>query len=148
MKKKIKLKDLTPEQWDNYVDRCKMTCYKCAFNVSSCRLSECKGSWVNNKDMFSDKFLDQEIEIDVPDVLTESEREYLSNIIKPFRYRVFGIQKVIGSGYCDISYISIVVDSISALKNRETIDLPFFQKDNLYKGMKKNCLYTLEELGL
>lgn len=146
MKKLIKLKDLTPDQWDNYVDRCKMTCYKCAFNVSSCRLSECKGSWVNNKDMFSDKFLNQELEIDVPDVLTEREKEYLSNIIKPFRDKVFGIQKIVGSD--NVGYISIEVNSISSLRMSENIDLPIFPTDTMYENMRENHLYNLKELGL
>ena len=146
MKKKIKLKDMTTEQWDNYVNRCKLTCDKCVFEIANCRLSECKGSWLNNKDMYSDKFLDQEVEIEVPDILTKEEKEYLSFIIKPFRDRVTGIQKVVGSG--NVGYISINVDSISSLRMSENIDLPIFPTDTMYENMRENHLYNLKELGL
>ena len=63
--KKVKLRDLTPEQFKNWY---KNTCYKheceecifyrvpCAYDTINC--------WVRNKDLYSDKFLDQEIEIE------------------------------------------------------------------------------------
>lgn len=31
---------------------------------------------------------------------------------------------------------------------KECINLPFFRKDEMYKGMEANKEYTLEELGL
>lgn len=70
MKMKIKLRDITPEQWDRFeADVCgndvKCDGIHCPFRYASCGKSSDKDSWVNNKDMFSDKFLDQEIEIEV-----------------------------------------------------------------------------------
>ena len=78
------------------------------------------------------------------DILNEAEKEYLSNIIKPFRDRVFCIEKV---GFDNFNCISIVVDSNLTSTERKTINLPIFQKD-MYKNMKENHLYTLKELGL
>ena len=72
------------------------------------------------------------------DILTEKEKAYLSAVIKPFKNEVLNIQKK--SNYYE--WISIV------MKNNETISLPFFEKETMYKGMEKNRKYTLEELGL
>lgn len=144
MMKKIKLKDLTKEQWNDYLDKCKMTCDKCVCENASCQHSECKGSWFNNKDMFSDKFLNQEIEIEVSDILTNEEKEYLSAVIKPFRNRVSCIKKV---QFHDKYFISIKVFSIFNLTQIECIDFPVFITD-IYKGMEGGKCYTLEELGL
>ena len=63
--KKKKLKDLTPEEFDkwqrkncDYID-----CRKCIFTNVICYGSSEKESWIHHKDLYSDKFLDQEIEV-------------------------------------------------------------------------------------
>ena len=76
------------------------------------------------------------------DILNEAEKEYLSNIIKQFRDKVFCIVKEI---YDDVWFISIVVDFNKS--KRKTINVPLFRND-MYKNMKENHLYTLKELGL
>ena len=76
------------------------------------------------------------------DILNEAEKEYLSNIIKKFRDKVFCIVK---ERYDDVWFISIVVDFNKS--KRKTINVPLFIND-MYKNMKENHLYTLEELGL
>ena len=62
--KKVKLRDLTEEQFMKYcdsftwTDKSEKNCFKCIFyNVS------CWNDWIKHKDLYSDKFLDQEIEI-------------------------------------------------------------------------------------
>lgn len=73
------------------------------------------------------------------EILNEAEKEYLSAVIRPFKDRVVSITKVsLVDGYY---FISI------ALEN-ETIDLPNFEKDTMYKGMELDKEYTLEELDL
>lgn len=72
MKKKIKLRDVTPEQYDAWLEEHKCEngvnhCSDCMFKNVDCLESSCSHSWVNNKDLYSDKFLNQEIEIDVED---------------------------------------------------------------------------------
>ena len=66
-KKKKKLRDLTPEEYEkwsqkNCYGRC--NCDKCIFNKVKCNGSSLNRSWVDNKDLYSDKFLDQEIEVE------------------------------------------------------------------------------------
>lgn len=145
MKKKIKLRDMTKEQWDDYINKClSRSCSDCIFEPVNCRGSENKRSWFNNQDLYSNKFLDQEIEIEVPDILDEVEKEYLSNVIKPFKNKIIYIKKL------DLSNkYSIVIDIYSkfTFSEIEHINLPCFQ-NNMYKGMELNKSYTLEELGL
>lgn len=146
MKRKIKLRDMTKEQWDNFLHKCHMTCSKCPFNQARCLKSENERSWFNNKDMFSDKYLNQEVEIETPDILDEAEKEYLSNVIKPFRDRVILISKyfyVLDNAYS----IEIYIKSAMGIFKSENIKLPLFQNE-MYKGMENNKSYTLEELGL
>lgn len=77
-------------------------------------------------------------------ILTKEEKEYLSNIIKPFRHRVISIAKI---GYNDRYFISIRIQSKFTLSKIELTNLPIFQ-NNMYKGMKSNKDYTLDELDL
>ena len=64
-KKKIKLKDLTLEQYKKWEDKncLNMDCKDCNFYKVSCddRKDDC---WINNKDLYNEKFLNQEIEIE------------------------------------------------------------------------------------
>ena len=73
------------------------------------------------------------------EILDEQEREYLSSVIRPFRHKVKYIVKFDCSPE---EYISIW------LLYDEVIDLPFFKKGTMYKGMEKDKKYTLEELSL
>ena len=62
--KKKKLRDLTPEEWDKWHRKNCGNCNKCIFNNVICEKSSENWSWVNNKDLYSDKFLDQEVEVE------------------------------------------------------------------------------------
>ena len=96
--------------------------------------------------MFSDKFLNQEIEIEGPDILDEQEKKYLRAVIKPFRDRVISISKyfyVFDNAYA----IDIYVMSSVGIFEKEIIRLPLFRNE-MYKGMAKNKVYTLEDLDL
>lgn len=74
-------------------------------------------------------------------ILDEEEREYLSAIIKPFRYRISFITKCEHISY-DEQYLLIGYDKGMAFY------LPDFVKNSMYKGMELNKEYTLEELGI
>ena len=79
-----------------------------------------------------------------PQILDDAEREYLSAVIKPFRDRVKHICRVwyiTSSSEYQRIYITLSDDSYN-------IDLPFFKKETMYKGMKIGKAYTLEEQGL
>ena len=72
-------------------------------------------------------------------VLDEVERKYLSDVIKPFGHRVsYIVKRMNGSGY----YIAII------LNNFDVMNLPYFTRNTMYKGMEVNKEYSLEELGL
>lgn len=71
-------------------------------------------------------------------ILDETEKRYLSNVIKPFRDKVKAIEKVSYSR----EFIKIYI------KEDEPTILPYFEKGTMYKGMKENKEYTLKELGL
>ena len=62
--KKKKLRDLTEKELDKWVNKnCNNTpCDKCIFRNVYCMSDN--GCWIHNKDLYSDKFLDQEIEVD------------------------------------------------------------------------------------
>lgn len=77
---------------------------------------------------------------EVKDILTAKEKEYLSNIIKPFRDKVENIKKY----DCAIGIESIVI----LIKNSIPIYLPNFEKDTMYRNMEIYKSYTLEELEL
>ena len=77
-------------------------------------------------------------------ILNEEEKEYLSNVIKPFKNRVCYIIKgdVLLLSYKE-EYIQICVNS-----HNHYINLPTFVKGSMYKNMKSWYKYTVEELDL
>ena len=74
------------------------------------------------------------------EILDEVEKRYLRNVIRPFRDRVKAISLVTygSKRYC---YINI------ELKD-ENIYLPDFEINTMYKGMKPEKDYGLDELGI
>ena len=77
-------------------------------------------------------------------ILDDVERKYLSAIIKPYKNKVTGITKVKDEYKENMRYIRIKVMSVGT----EYINLPWFEENTMYKGMKENKEYTLKELGL
>ena len=71
-------------------------------------------------------------------ILDEAEKRYLKGVIRPFRNKVEYIEKV--DVACE-EYIHIQL-------NKDWAFLPHFRTGTMYKGMKPNHGYTLEELGL
>lgn len=73
------------------------------------------------------------------EILDEGEKEYLSNVIRPFKNRVKTISKQRAiDGDC---YILIDLGN-------DDFALPYFKKNKMYCGMEDFKEYTLEELGL
>lgn len=77
-------------------------------------------------------------------ILEDGERKYLSAIIKPFKNNVIGITKVEDDYEKGKYYIRIIVRK----HGKEYINLPWFDENTMYKGMKENKEYTVKELGL
>ena len=73
-------------------------------------------------------------------ILDDTEKRYLSGIIRPFKKMVVFIKKTCNC--VGFKWIEIAVEG-----NR-TITFPGFKNDEMYKGMKLEKEYTIEELGL
>lgn len=83
----------------------------------------------------------------VPDpVLTNSEKAYLEDVIRPWKSKVQSIYK---DEDLDLSmqFISIVI-IYEKLVGSSYIALPLFEKETMYKGMEQGLCYSLKELGL
>ena len=78
-------------------------------------------------------------------ILTDTEKDYLSAVIKPFRNRIISIRKY---RFNQDEYIGIYVKYYAETDENEMITLPVFKEGTIYKGMELNKDYTLEELGL
>ena len=72
--------------------------------------------------------------------LDKKEVKYLEAVLKPFKDKVESIRKS-ASGFGD-EFIII------NFKEQSGMFFPFFTKGSMYKGMKVDKEYTLEELGL
>ncbi len=73
-------------------------------------------------------------------ILDKEEKAYLEAVLKPFKGRIKFLIK--GKTVIDKNeFIIIKLDT-------EAISLPFFEASTMYKGMRINKKYTLEELGL
>ena len=77
------------------------------------------------------------------EILTEKEKEYITNIIKPFSNKIKEIRK----DCCEDKYEYLI---ISYIDESEICSLlfPYFEKGKYYKNMELSKKYTLEELGL
>lgn len=73
-------------------------------------------------------------------ILDDEEKEYLKNVIKPFKSRVSDIVK--RKYNSEENYIVIHINGMS------TIYFPNFKEGTMYKNMEVNKEYTLKELGL
>lgn len=80
-----------------------------------------------------------------PQILDDTEKRYLSAVIKPFRNKVKYITKVSAEELCDSSDYYLMIGFVY-----EYFDMhfPSFSKDTMYKGMEPGHKYSLEELGL
>lgn len=76
------------------------------------------------------------------EILDEVEKEYLRAVIKPFRKKVRSIAKFPSLDYLNKEYICI------KMLDYNSVYLPCFKKNTMYKGMISGKEYTLEELGL
>jgi hypothetical protein len=78
-------------------------------------------------------------------ILTQKEHEYLNAVIKPFRKDRDIIFIKCGCGReCEFIHIELQHEYFGG----ERMELPYFAKGTMYKGMTPGKKYTLEELGL
>lgn len=147
MKQKIKLRDLTEEQYWKYSKKgCYTTCDKCMFRLVNCTNHD-ENCWIHHKDLYSDKFLDQEIEIEVEPIFTDKEREYLHNLLKPFKDRIIDIT-LHGDRYNTVRYLQIIIKSMIKGSSLDFITLPYFDTEieAMYTGLELGKKYQDDEL--
>ena len=80
-------------------------------------------------------------------ILTQEEKEYLSNVIEPVKNRVRYIIKYTNLSGLNEEYIKICVKSYDGELNEDT-NLLLFVEGPMYKNMKLDYEYSLTELGL
>lgn len=73
-----------------------------------------------------------------PFALTKEEKDYLSEVVKPFRDKIEYIKR--------LTFDS--VDSIQMITDKGITAVLFFETDTRYKNMEPDREYTLAELGL
>ena len=107
-------------------------------------------SWRNSSKWNSSGLLEDfitgnyQISKEVNSILDEAEKRYLSALIKPFKKQVISISKrSINYG----EFINIMIDEGEFI-NPRNICLPYFIPGKMYKGMKVNREYTLDQLEL
>ena len=76
--------------------------------------------------------------------LTDKEKEYLENFLRPFKNKVISIQKLY-KDEPDCQYLYIILDSSVGV---ETITMPLFPDGIMYKGMFEETKYSIYGLGL
>ena len=82
-------------------------------------------------------------------ILTASEKEYLLNVIKPFRKKSpITIVKYVSDYVTDEEYIIIWVSDIDNPNIKAIVTFPLFKAGEMYRGMEVDKEYSLEELGL
>lgn len=91
----------------------------------------------------NDSYLNHTVQI-IEEILDEKEKEYLSNVIKPFRNRIEYIKKDALFGGKKETIIINYEDNCFP----NEIFFPSFEKGTMYKNMESNKEYTLTELGL
>lgn len=141
MKKRVKLRDMTQDQKDSFCQERKY-CSKCPFNGNPNK--EGLGCLKNVENEFLSKdVLSEEIEIEVPDILTGEEREYLKAAVKPYRgnpglYATRRAWATSGENVVAFS-IPLCAEPILMVTPTETMD---------FMGMEAEVNYSLRELGL
>lgn len=76
--------------------------------------------------------------VKLPFALTKEEKDYLSEVVKPFRDKIEYIKR--------LTFDS--VDSIQMITDKGITAVLFFETDTRYKNMEPDREYTLAELGL
>lgn len=76
--------------------------------------------------------------VKLPLALTKEEKNYLSEVVKPFRDKIEYIKRLTSDSW----------DSIQMITDKGVTAVLFFETDTRYKNMEPDREYTLQELGL
>lgn len=154
IKENKKLKDLTYDEYAKFkIFECGnyVKCNNCPFRTGNCESPDSKDSWFNNKEMYSEDFLNQEIPVD-KEILDEEDRRYLTNMYNLINVRnkdIYSICKfaVHFSGK-KVGYIEIRFNSNVKDYGEERFLGPLFNPEEKFLKLDTGRNYKLEELGL
>ena len=76
--------------------------------------------------------------VKLPLALTKEEKDYLLEVVKPFRDKIEYIKRLTSDSW----------DSIQMITDKGVTAVLFFETDTRYKNMEPDREYTLQELGL
>ena len=141
MIKKVKIRDLIEQQQQKYCDEFKFSCDGCPFYLEAPQVGHWTCAQVIAHYQLSKKFLDLEVEveIEVPGILTQEEKEWLRATIKMLPFKTSIIK------YC--AFHGNELNIMFSTKNGDTFaSLPI--NDGLFQEMEIDKCYELEELGL
>ena len=154
IKENKKLKDLTFEEYANFKSfKCgyEGSCDKCVFRTGNCESPDSKDSWFNNKEMYSEAFLNQEIPVD-KELLNEEDRKFLNLMYQLINVRneeIYSICKCVDSFLGKkIGFIRIQFKSNVKYYGEERFVSPLFNPEERFVKLEINRNYKLEELGL
>lgn len=79
-------------------------------------------------------------------ILNDTEREYLKAVFKPFASRIKYVakQRCCEGIWVGMEYIKVLMEDPAG----DSTCFPVFKAGTMYKGMKPNVIYTLDELGI
>lgn len=154
IKENKKLKDLTYDEYTYFKSfECghHETCDSCPFRTGNCESPDSPDSWFNNKEMYSEGFLEQILIVD-KEPLDEEDRKYLINmynLINVRNYEIYTICKCVDSFLGKkIGFISITFNSNVEDYGCERLCGPLFNPEERFKNLEIDKGYRLEELGL
>ena len=154
IKENKKLKDLTYDEYAYFKSfECGYygSCDSCPFRTGNCESPDSKDSWINNKEMYSEEFLNQILPVN-KEVLDEEDRRYLTNmynLINVRNYEIYTICKCVDSFLGKkIGFISITFKSNVEDYGCERLCGPLFNPEERFKNLEIDKGYRLEELGL
>lgn len=78
-------------------------------------------------------------------ILNDTEREYLKAVFKPFASRIELVKKQrCNEMWEGMEYIKVIMTDPAG----DSTCFPIYKAGTMYKGMKPNVIYTLDELGI
>lgn len=142
---KKKLKDITIKEYENFYEKnCKerKNCEHCCLlnPIIWCnpRFLNC---WIYHKEIFNKRFLNQVVDLDPLVYFDETEKEYLHNLLRPFKGRIVYIVKASAT---DIKkeYLAIGISSFENGNAEHSIVLPPFDRGTMYLDLEVNKVYS------
>lgn len=138
-------------EWINKQIKCK------AYDLEA--IKRCKGPICINPDPIKEdlKILNQiKKELEEKDklkqtmpkpILDDAEKRYLKNVLRPFKDRVKSICVFRTLDFEEYKQVALLI-KIAESDNDRSLIFPYFTSGTMYKGMKLDKYYTLEELGI